>query len=487
MSEVTIVITIIFIFTFVPLILAEIARNKSFPSIDDFFICNRSISAVYYFFTVYATWYSTFAVMGSSAHFYMNGPVYMTTFAWNILFAVLLYIIGRRVWFYGKKNGYITPTDFFNDIYQSKVLTLIVTVILLVFTLPYIQIQFSGGAYLIDIASGGKIPWEMAGLIFYMIMVVYLWAGGLRAVAMTDIFFGILVFIALVGTGLLLTAKAGGISNIFSTLLAEDKSNVTLSGKNPLTNILTWFSMFIITPLGALMSPPMWIRNYSVKKEKTFMLIPFLIAIAAVGYIGCFLAGNAGKILNPNITDTNTLIPTLLTNHGGAILTTILFCGFAAASLSTANSQIHSLAAIYTIDIYKRFINKNASDNKYLYIAKWAVLSFSVIAYIFMIMSPSIIISTGLLALSGTAQIIVPVVGALFWKKSNANGAIAGLLCGTLSLIVLYGYFNLDASYCGIIALSINTIVFITICQSNQIYHNTYSKIVKYKKNFDEH
>lgn len=269
MSELTIIITIIFIFSFVPLILAEISRVKSMPSIEDFFVCNRSLSTFLYFFTIYSTWYSAFAVMGSSAHFYLNGPVYMTTFAWNALFAICLFFIGRRIWFYGKQHKYMTPSDFFQDIYRSKPLTLLVTIILFVFTLPYVQIQFSGAAYLIDIASHGKIPWEIAGFIFYTIMVVYLWAGGLHAVALTDVFFGTLVFLTMLGTGFLLTREAGGIHQIFHELISDDVQNVTISGaeKDSYNTVLLWLSMFLVTPLGALMSPPIWIRNYAVKKE----------------------------------------------------------------------------------------------------------------------------------------------------------------------------------------------------------------------------
>ena len=48
-----------------------------------------------------------------------------------------------------------------------------------------------------------------------------------------------------------------------------------------------------------------------------------------------------------------------------------------------------------------------------------------------MVFNPSIIINTGLLALSGTAQLIVPVLGALFWKHSTAAGAFTGCLLYT--------------------------------------------------------
>ncbi|MDO4544755.1 MAG: sodium:solute symporter family protein [Bacillota bacterium] len=484
MSEFTIVITIIFVFTFVPLILAEVARNKSLPSVEDFFVYSRSMPTLLCFFTIYGTWYSTFAVVGSSAYFYFKGPVYMTTFAWNALFAVCFFILGRRIWFYGKRHNYITPTDFFSDIYKSKALNILVTIIMLVFTLPYIQIQFSGGAYLLEIASRGQIPWEIAGIMFYTIMVVYLWAGGIRAVALTDIFFGILVFFTMLGTGILLADKAGGVEHIFDILIQDSVDNVTLSGKDPFNNVALWMAMFLVTPLGAIMSPPMWIRSYSVKKEKSFYLLPFLLTLAAAGYIGCFISGNAGRVLKSGLTNSDMLIPTLLTEYGSQILTTLLFCGFAAASLSTANSQIHALSAIYTIDIHKRWINRDVSDSRLLYIAKWAVLGVSALTYVLMIASPAIIISTGLLALSGTMQLLVPTVGALFWKKSNATGAFAGLLGGSLTLTVLHLGFHLESSYCGVIGLAVNAVLFIILCNTTKQSSVTRDKLISYHNAF---
>ena len=110
----------------------------------------------------------------------------------------------------------------------------------------------------------------------------------------------------MLGTGFLLTREAGGIHQIFHELISDDVQNVTISGaeKDSYNTVLLWLSMFLVTPLGALMSPPIWIRNYAVKKEETFHVIPLLITLVAIGYIGCFLAGNAGKVLDPNLTDS---------------------------------------------------------------------------------------------------------------------------------------------------------------------------------------
>lgn len=486
MQTSTIVVSIIFVFTFMPLVLAEVARNKSVPSVEDFFLCSRGMSAFLSFFTIYSTWYSAFAVIGSSAYFYFKGPIYMTAFAWNVLFGLLFYFLGRRLWFYGRRSAYITPSDFFRDIYQSKFLTVLVTIIILCFTIPYLQIQFAGGAYLIDIASSGRIPWKVAGLIFYIIMIVYLWAGGLRAVAIIDVFFGILVFMTLIGTGILLASKTGSMGHIFSVIMDDNIENVTLSGQSEKGGISLWLAMFLITPLGAFMSPSLWIRNFAVKDEKTFSLMPFLISIAAVGYIGCLIAGNAGRILHPDFSDANTLMPYLISQYGSQILIALLFCGLAASALSTANSQIHALSAIYTIDIHKRYINKGASGNRLLFVGKCAVLGFSAIAYIFTVSSSGGMINTGLLALSGTVQLLVPVMGALFWKKSNAKGASAGILGGVILLMILYLGFRLEACYCGVIGLAVNSLIFIFVCCCTKQDPVTRSKIVDYRRQFAE-
>ena len=69
MDNMNIVMTIIFLFTFIPLVIAEIARKKSKTTAGDFFLCERKLSLPLVFATVYATWVSSFAVIGAAACF----------------------------------------------------------------------------------------------------------------------------------------------------------------------------------------------------------------------------------------------------------------------------------------------------------------------------------------------------------------------------------------------------------------------------------
>ncbi|QOX63317.1 sodium:solute symporter family protein [Anoxybacterium hadale] len=485
MQASTPVLMIVFVFTFIPLIFAELARNKSVPTIEDFFLQSRKMPAVMLIFTVYSTWMSAFAFLGAGGYFYEMGPVYMTAIGWDALFGILFMVIGKRVWFYGKENGYITPTDFFQDIYEYKPLSFIVTAVMILFTIPYLQIQLSGGAYIIEVASDGMIPWRISGLIFYLIIIIYLWAGGLRAVALTDIFYGTCLFLSMIFIGFFLVNKAGGAEYVFQTITAINEKNVVLPGPKGDAGALLWISMFVTVPIGALMGPPMWIRFYSAENKRIFNMIPLFITIAAIQCVGTMLAGSAGILLIPDAYQSDAIIPIMLLKYGDEVLCALLFCGVAAAALSTANSQIHAVAAIYTIDVHKRYINKDISEKKLTSVGKWAVLIISAAAYILLLNNPVMIINTGTIGMSGTAQIFIPVAGALFWKRSNGKAAACGVLTGILVLAVTFANTSSSVSYCAVLALAANTLVFAGGSLAFPADQKTREKIVLYRDRYE--
>jgi SSS family solute:Na+ symporter len=477
---------IIFVFTFIPLWIGELSRRASLNNVEDFFVQGRRMPTVVLFLTVYATWWSSFAFLGSTSYFYTKGPIYLTAIAWNILFGVLFYLIGKRIWHYGKAHKYITPTDFFDDIYGSKLLNIIITIIMMIFTILYLQIQLSGGAYLIEVASGGIIPWRVSGLVFYLVIIIYLWAGGLRAVAWADIFYSILIFAGLVIGGLYLSYQAGGISYLFQQVYVNDPSYLKLPGPSGNSGILLWFCMFLMTPIGALMGPQLWIRMYAAESGKAFNIMPFLLTLMTIAYMGAVLSGYSGLLLEPNLSRPDTIFPVLLVKYAPAWLAAFLFCCGAAAALSTANAQIHAISAVYSIDIHKKYIHRDISDRSLVRVGRWAIIIFSVGAYIVLIQTPDLIVQSGLIALSGTAQVFVPVIGALFWNKSNANAAIAGVITGISILIVSTYILHFTASYGGTFGLLVNALVFIILSRFLKENSRVSNKIFAYRKAYEE-
>ena len=457
-------LAIIALFMLIPLGMGAYAGKKSIPTTEDFFVQGRGMGSVAVFFTVAATWWSAFAFMGSNAYFYSKGPLYWTAIAWNILFGVLYYVIGKRVWFTGKINNYITPKDFFKHQYGSEALGNIVAVIMLIFTLPYLQIQLTGGAYLIEVASGGLINFKFAALLFYLVIIIYVWSGGLRAVALTDIFYGVLLFFGMIYGGIYIANLLGGPGEMFAQLREVKPENLVLQDNA----WMAWLAMFIITPVGSFMGPQLWTRMYAVKSPKLFSLMPFLLSFAAIAYVGSMLVGNSAVILEPTIEQADKVLPVILYKYAPFILASFVIACGAAAAMSTANSQIHSMSAVYTVDFHRTYINKNLSEKQLVWVGRWTILILSAIAYVMALYIPGLLVNIGLVALAGTAQVIVPTMGALFWKRSTTAGAIAGLLVG-ITLLVTFtfvpgtipGPFAFGGG--GLLSLISNIVVFVVV------------------------
>ncbi|RIK15117.1 MAG: sodium:proline symporter [Acidobacteria bacterium] len=457
-------VLIIALFMLIPLAMGAVAGRKSIPTTEDFFVQGRGMGSVAVFFTVAATWWSSFAFLGSNASFYLQGPLFWTALAWNILFGLLYYVVGKRVWFLGKRWNFITPKDFFTNRYGSVAVGNLVAVIMLVFTLPYLQIQLSGGAYLIEVASGGLIPFAWAALIFYVVIIIYVWSGGLRAVAWTDIFYGVLLFFGMVVAGLLVANELGGTVAMFDQLAEARPENLVLADGA----WMTWIAMFLVTPIGAFMGPQLWTRMYAVKSGRLFDLMPFLLGLAAVSYFGSMLVGNSGVLLEPDVAEPDKILPIMLYKYAPYVLASFLVACGAAAAMSTANSQIHSMSSVYTLDFHKTYINPRMSERQLVWVGRWTILVLSAIAYVMALYVPGLLVTVGLVALAGTAQVIVPTAGALFWRRSTAAGALAGLLVG-VGTLVLFTFVPaatpppFDAGGGGLLSLILNLVVFVVV------------------------
>ncbi len=479
-----IVLMIVCIFAFVPLLLAEVARNKSLPTTLDFILQRRRLGLFSMYATVFATWMSAFAFVGAITYFYEEGPIYMTTVGWDALFAVLFILVGKRLWYYGKTYNYMTPRDFFNDIYGSEPLNVTVTIITIIGTMIYLQVQILAGFLVLSISTEGVISLHMSGIVFFAILVIYIWAGGLRAVALADIFYGILIVVAIIGSGFFLIHTSGGVEHTFDLLIERDPANVSITGEDAGKRIGMWLALFVIVPVGAFMGPQIWIRNYASSSEKNFDILPLLLYLSSIICVGTLFAGSAGIVLIGEVDNPDTILVRLIREYAHPFFNTFVILGIYAAIFSTANSQVHALSAIYTIDVHKRYINKSTPDKRLLLIAKWTVLLISVIAYILILVIPQNIFDLGIIALGGTAQLFIPVVGALFWKRSTAKGAIAGILVGEAIFFLGIALAEWDTSLSAIAGMICNAVIFAAVSSCDNDYLLA-AKIKKYKTEYD--
>lgn len=459
-------ILIIAAFMIIPLIVGLVSSRQLQDTSEDFFVQGRAMGSVAVFFTVAATWWSAFAFLGSNATFYTSGPVYLTALAWNLLFGFMYYWIGKRVWYLGKRFNYLTPSDLLGDFYNSEALRVLVAVITLVFTVPYLQIQLTGGAYLIEVASGGVVPFWLAALLFYFIIIVYVWVGGIRAIAWTDVIYGALLFFGMMFAGYYISGQVGGPVELFARLSASSPEHLTMPGPNGNMGYGMWFSLFMIVAIGAFMGPQIWLRMYSVKSGRLFNLMPFLLGLAAFAYFGSVLTGYTGVLLEPGLENADQVLPVMLMNYAPYLLASLIMAAGAAAAMSTANSQIHAVSTVVTMDIYQRYVNRNASQSRIVFIGRLSLVGFSLAAYIMALTVPGLLVTIGIAALAGTAQLIVPTIGAITWRRAHPMAAFWGLVAGVSC--VLWLTYGADISnplglHAGIWGLIINTTLFVVL------------------------
>ena len=163
---------IILIFAGIPLLIGSAAANRSVSTISDFFLCNRSLGTALSFCTIYATWWSSFAFLGSTSSFYTQGPLYWIALGWNVLFGILFCVFGKPLWLQSQYRGYRTPIDFFHDKYHSRHLDIAAIALMVGLSIPYISVQFLGGGIIIEMATNGLIPWRISALLFFLVMIL---------------------------------------------------------------------------------------------------------------------------------------------------------------------------------------------------------------------------------------------------------------------------------------------------------------------------
>ncbi len=453
----------IFVLIFIPLVLAEIAKKKFTYTLEDFFLQSRSMNSIMAFFTISATWISSYALLGSAGNYYSSGPANMISFAWSVLFGLLFYVLGKRIWFISRKASYITITDFFNDIYRNRLLSATVTTVLLAFSLPYLILQLHGGAFIIEKATQGVIPYAAAGLIFYLIIMIQLWSGGMRAIAMSDIYFTTMIIIAMLLTAVLFFRDAGSAAACFdAAATAGGEDFFKLGGIMEDNSVICWIALFFIVPFGVYMSPAMWAKTFAARDGEMFKKLPLVIAALSIIFLGPIFAGTSAKgagiaTSNPD----NVFIVAIMNQNIPVAFAIFIFFGIAAASFSTSNSQIHSFAAIATMDIYRKHFNTQASDRQLVKVGRWFMLIISIFAYVVMLFHKASIAQMAIISLSGTTQLIVPVIGALFWRESNPYAAVYGIWAGEIIMMVLIIAADIPTAISGLIGFVINIVIFL--------------------------
>ena len=430
--------SLIGVYLLITLGVAVVANRHMTVDMEDFLLCGRRTGFVVLYLTVVATYHSAFAFLGSGGFFFTHGIGFWSAGAWTVLVGAATYVIGTRIWALGKAFGYITPADLLADFYESEAVRVAVAVVSVLFTILYIQVQALALGYIMDVATDGRVPFELGVLIMLTVAVVHLMVGGLRAVYWTDVFQGAWMYVAIWAGALVLSFELfGGPVELWQRVTSERPDMLTLPGPEGFFTPGMWVGMVLTLSFGIIFQPHMMIRYYTAVDGKTLKLLGATTPIYLMTlYIPAALVGLGGALVMPELESADRIFPELLFQYAPAWLTGIILAGAAAAAMSTLDSILHANMTVLTRDVYQRYVARGKSQAHYVFVGRAIVFALLGVAFALSITESDLLVAIVTLSGAGALQLMPAIVGVCFpgRRSLSRTGVLAGLGAGLSTL-----------------------------------------------------
>lgn len=440
MSAITVYAAIVLYFLF-GTIVAVLARRGMGEGIAEFFLANRTIGGFVAALTYSATTFSAFMLVGLAGFTYLGG---VGALGFELIYLsglVLVAFFGPRFWLVGKKYNYITPTELLGDRYQSNSLGIIAAVASVIFLIPYSSVQLIGIGALLEGLSGGAIPF-MAGVVVAAIFAVtWAWIGGMRSVAWTDSLQALAMIIVATGSVLFIVYRAfGGFGNMFAALETQYPAWLTVPGPG-FFNARSFVGLSMPWFFFCLSNPQVSQRLFIPKSlgDMRTMVIGFLV----FGFIYTLISiiwGFSARLLFPELAVADDATPALLSlDIVPTAIALFVLLGITAAAISTVNSIILTLSSMVSRDVVKR-INPNIDEDFELLVGKVFIPLFTIAIFFFASLRLGLIAVLSVASSAGLLVTVPSLIGAFFWKRGTAAGAITSIIVG--GIIAAYFQFG---------------------------------------------
>lgn len=462
MTEKQIIILVAFGFYMIAMIVIGALSSKN-ENNEDYFLGGRGLGSWTAALSAQASDMSGWLLMGLPGAIYIAGTGELWI-AIGLLIGTILnwYVVARRLRKYTiVSNNSLTIPSFFENRFHDKtgILKVASSIIIIVFFAVYTASAFSSGAKLFanvfGSADNSDTMYIIGLTIASVVILVYTFMGGFKAVCYTDFVQGILMLIAILAVPIIayvsITGDYGSVSASLSAKGVADPAGYLSLMKDSEGNPITAVS--IISNLGWALGyfgmPHILVRfmairsDKEVKKSRVIAIVWVILSLGAASLLGIFARGFLTNTLDSSTSET-VFIKTILQIFDGNFVLIfiggIFLCGILAAIMSTADSQLLVTASAVSEDMYKGAINKKASEKNALLVGKVAVVVVAIVAYIIALDPNSSIMGLVSNAWAGFGAAFGPVVLlSLFWKRFNLPGAVAGMATGA-GLVIVWEY-----------------------------------------------
>jgi solute:Na+ symporter, SSS family len=438
---------------------------------EGYFLAGRSLGPAVFLLSLFGTNMTAFAILGSSGHAFANGIVTYGLMASSsgLVIPLTIFFVGTRVWALGKKHGFMTPVQLFRDRWECSHIGTFIFALQAILLVPYIIIGVMGGGTTLEAVSNGAVPFWLGGLIVALVVMSYVFFGGMRGTAWVNAFQTVLflvfgaIAVAVIATGM------GGFRTAVEAMMGSPATAPLLTRER----ISPWyFFSYTFIPLSAIAFPHITIFCLTARKltqfKKTVVFYP--ICIMAI-WLPCVFLGvmanratdipeikakldarrtlvTQGATLSSEKVDElkekaagDDVILRLLDHHAPVWLAGLLGAGIMAAVMAS-DSQILALSTMFTEDVFAHYGGKRRfGEAVQVQTGRAFVVLLTAFAYVVALNAPETIFELAIqYAFSGFAALSPLLIAALFWRRSTKWGAllVAVWVAATVLAVALF-------------------------------------------------
>lgn len=422
-------------------------------SFDDYILGGRSLGSFVTAMSAGASDMSGWLLMGLPSAIYLSG----LSEAWIAIGLVIgayfnwLLVAGRLRIFTEFNNNALTLPEYFYHRFgaKHKLMKIATAGIILFFFTIYCAAGVVAGARLFESLFEG-MSYETALWLGAGATIIYTFVGGFLAVSWTDTIQASLMIFALILAPVMVYLNLGGMTEIHTALaLASSANNVQYDSLLFGTSFIGIISA-AAWGLGYFGQPHILARFMAAENVKSLdnarrigmtWMILCLGGAVVVGYFGLAYFTTHPELTAQMQDATGAVnserifiaLSQILFNPWivGVVLSAIL-----AAVMSTLSCQLLVCSSAITEDFYKGFIRPNASQKELVWIGRLMVLLIALIAIVIAYNPNSKVLGLVSNAWAGFGASFGPVVIlSLFWRKMTAQGALAGMIVGALTVV----------------------------------------------------
>jgi sodium/pantothenate symporter len=416
---------------------SKVRQSSEGTFLSEYFLGGRNLNGFVLAMTLVATYTSASSFLGGP------GTAYKQGLGWVLLSVVqlpsmyvTLGVLGKRFAIVGRKINALTVIDFLRERYEdNKFVTISSAIFIVVFLIAAVVAQFLGGARLFQSVTG--YSYSLCLIFFTVVVMIYVTLGGFVAVALNDSINGTMMFIGTIVLVVATITAGGGIPAIMGKVAQINPELITPYGVDNFISV-PWISSFwILVCIGILGLPQNAVRAMAYKDSKA-MHQAIIIGTVVTGMLmlGMHLVGVLARAIIPEVANTDMTIPTLALQILHPVVAAFVLAAPLAAIMSTVDSQLIYIAGTIVKDVYLNYINPHAKESTVKKLSQACNVVLSLIILVLTMNPPSMIVWINLFAFGGLeAAFFCPLVGGLYWKRANVQGAIAAQLAGVLFFV----------------------------------------------------